>query len=93
MASGSSTLETCLIAQRLPESGDTDSKIINRPLFPVTCGDIGETAKEVEHNLEQNFSLAHRWGCVLLVGHICSTTLYLCFYFTAMNIEVNVHHS
>ena len=40
----------------------------SRPLFPITCGDIGETAKDVEHNLEQNFSLAHRWGCVLLVG-------------------------
>ena len=38
-----------------------------RPLFPITCGDIGETAKEVEHNLERNFSLAHRWGCVLLL--------------------------
>lgn len=40
----------------------------HRPLFPITCGDIGETSKEVEYNLEQNFSLAHRWGCVLLVG-------------------------
>ena len=39
----------------------------HRPLFPITCGDIGETAKEVEHNLEQNFHLAHRWGCVLLL--------------------------
>lgn len=39
----------------------------HRPLFPITCGDIGETAKEVEQNLEQNFSLAHRWGCVLLL--------------------------
>ncbi|KAL9606341.1 MAG: hypothetical protein Q9179_000467 [Wetmoreana sp. 5 TL-2023] len=38
-----------------------------RPLFPITCGDIGETSKEVEYNLEQNFSLAHRWGCVLLL--------------------------
>lgn len=42
----------------------------HRPLFPITCGDIGETAKEVEYNLEQNFSLAHRWGCVLLVSRI-----------------------
>jgi hypothetical protein len=41
----------------------------HRPLFPITCGDIGETSKEVEQNLEQNFSLAHRWGCVLLVSH------------------------
>ena len=39
----------------------------NRPLFPITCGDIGETAKEVEQNLDQNFYLAHRWGCVLLL--------------------------
>jgi hypothetical protein len=39
----------------------------HRPLFPLTCGDIGETAKDVEQNLEQNFSLAHRWGCVLLL--------------------------
>ncbi len=38
-----------------------------KPLFPITCGDIGETAKEVEQNLEQNFSLAHRWDCVLLL--------------------------
>ncbi|KAL6721425.1 hypothetical protein ACLMJK_000528 [Lecanora helva] len=39
----------------------------HRPLFPITCGDIGESAKEVEQNLERNFSLAHRWGCVLLL--------------------------
>ena len=38
-----------------------------RPLFPITCGDVGETAKEVENNLKQNFDLAHRWGCVLLL--------------------------
>ncbi|KAM0227396.1 hypothetical protein ACHAPO_011582 [Fusarium lateritium] len=38
-----------------------------RPLFPITCGDIGETASEVEHNLQSNFQLAHKWGCVLLL--------------------------
>lgn len=38
-----------------------------RPLFPITCGDIGETASEVEHNLQKNFQLAHKWGCVLLL--------------------------
>ena len=55
----------------------------HRPLFPITCGDIGETPKEVEYNLEQNFSLAHRWGCVLLVGLISITipsVLLLTFY-------------
>ncbi|KAK8030108.1 P-loop containing nucleoside triphosphate hydrolase protein [Apiospora rasikravindrae] len=38
-----------------------------RPLFPVTCGDIGETATEVETRLQQHFQLAHKWGCVLLL--------------------------
>ena len=38
-----------------------------RPLFPITCGDIGETAMEVEKNLHKNFRLAHKWGCVLLL--------------------------
>lgn len=38
-----------------------------RPLFPITCGDIGESAIEVEKNLHHNFLLAHKWGCVLLL--------------------------
>jgi hypothetical protein len=38
-----------------------------RPLFPVTCGDIGDNAQLVETNLERNFQLAHKWGCVLLL--------------------------
>lgn len=39
----------------------------HRPLFPITCGDIGDTAQTVENNLEKNFQLAHKWGCVLLL--------------------------
>lgn len=39
----------------------------NRPLLPITCGDIGITAKEVEENLEAYFELARKWGCVLLL--------------------------
>jgi hypothetical protein len=38
-----------------------------RPLFPITCGDIRDNAEMVEQNLEDNFQLAHRWGCVLLL--------------------------
>lgn len=39
-----------------------------RPLFPITCGDLGGTsAQEVEENLERFFDLARRWGCVLLL--------------------------
>lgn len=39
----------------------------HRPLFPITCGDIGQTAADVERNLEGIFLLARKWGCVLLL--------------------------
>ncbi|OTA92035.1 hypothetical protein M434DRAFT_396717 [Hypoxylon sp. CO27-5] len=38
-----------------------------RPLFPITCGNIGYQPDEVEKNLDRLFNLAHRWGCVLLL--------------------------
>lgn len=38
-----------------------------RPLFPITCGDIGYEPEEVEKNLQKLFKLAHKWGCVLLI--------------------------
>lgn len=30
-------------------------------------GDLGTTAREVEEELERNFALASRWGCILLL--------------------------
>ena len=38
-----------------------------RPLFPITCGDIGSTAEQVEMRLNGYFDMAHKWGCVLLL--------------------------
>lgn len=39
-----------------------------KPLFPITVGDVGgETAQEVEQNLEKYFDLARQWNCVLLL--------------------------
>ncbi|OHW89478.1 AAA family ATPase [Colletotrichum incanum] len=38
-----------------------------RPLYPITCGDIGHLPDVVEANLERHFKLAHRWACVLLL--------------------------
>ena len=38
-----------------------------KPLFPITCGDLGITAEEVENSLEDKFKLAQRWDCVLLL--------------------------
>ncbi|SPO05931.1 uncharacterized protein DNG_08620 [Cephalotrichum gorgonifer] len=38
-----------------------------RPLYPITCGDIGYVPEDVEKNMEKHFKLAHKWGCVLLL--------------------------
>lgn len=38
-------------------------------MFYTDCslGDIGQTAEQVQWNLEQSLNLAHRWGCVMLL--------------------------
>ncbi|KAM0331550.1 hypothetical protein ACHAQA_003228 [Verticillium albo-atrum] len=43
------------------------AELFRKPLFQITCGDLGTTAKEVESELEKNFALASRWGCILLL--------------------------
>ena len=48
-------------------TAESVAEFTHRPLFQVTCGDIGESADEVERRLENHFQLAHKWGCVLLL--------------------------
>jgi hypothetical protein len=43
------------------------AELFKKPLFQITCGDLGTTAGEVEVALETNFALANRWGCILLL--------------------------
>ncbi|OJJ42682.1 hypothetical protein ASPZODRAFT_137069 [Penicilliopsis zonata CBS 506.65] len=43
------------------------AELFKKPLFQITCGDLGTTAKEVEKALETNFALANRWDCILLL--------------------------
>ncbi|KAL3488082.1 hypothetical protein BJX62DRAFT_253566 [Aspergillus germanicus] len=43
------------------------AELFQKPLFQITCGDLGTTAKEVETALETNFALANRWDCILLL--------------------------
>ncbi|KAI1268650.1 hypothetical protein F5Y18DRAFT_424012 [Xylariaceae sp. FL1019] len=38
-----------------------------RPLFQLTCGDLGMWAEQVEKALQETFQLASRWGCILLL--------------------------
>ncbi|KAL3450091.1 hypothetical protein BJX65DRAFT_305554 [Aspergillus insuetus] len=38
-----------------------------RPLYSITCGDIGLTPRQIEIKLSKHFALANKWGCVLLL--------------------------
>lgn len=38
-----------------------------KPLFAITCGDLGPEAAEVERSLKEIFRLAQLWDCVLLL--------------------------
>ncbi|KFA49245.1 hypothetical protein S40293_10173 [Stachybotrys chartarum IBT 40293] len=41
--------------------------LFNKPLFQITCGDLGTNAKDVDRELEKNFSLANKWESILLL--------------------------
>ena len=41
-----------------------------KPLFPITCGDLGLTPNEVENALRRIFRLANAWDCVLLLDEV-----------------------
>ncbi|KAK1530754.1 uncharacterized protein CCOS01_05857 [Colletotrichum costaricense] len=43
------------------------AETFKKPLFQVTCGDLGTTASTVQTELEKNFTLASRWDCILLL--------------------------
>lgn len=40
---------------------------LKRPLFPITCGDLGDNAATVETKLDEFCYLADKWRCVLLL--------------------------
>jgi SpoVK/Ycf46/Vps4 family AAA+-type ATPase len=48
-------------------TAETVARYTKRALYPITCGDLGERADEVDKALQRHFNLAHRWGCVLLL--------------------------
>ncbi|KAK4233685.1 P-loop containing nucleoside triphosphate hydrolase protein, partial [Achaetomium macrosporum] len=43
------------------------AEMFRKPLFQITCGDLGTTASEAKEALETNFALASRWECILLL--------------------------
>jgi hypothetical protein len=43
------------------------AETLGKPLYPITCGDLGDTAESVENTLTRTFSKAEAWDCVLLL--------------------------
>ncbi|KAI0905898.1 hypothetical protein F4823DRAFT_609280 [Ustulina deusta] len=43
------------------------AELCDRPLYPITCGDLGITAVQVESQLKRIFVQAQKWKCVLLL--------------------------
>jgi hypothetical protein len=55
-----------------PGSGKTSTAealaaYTRRPLYSITCGDLGTEPEHVERNLQEHTTRAHQWGCVLLL--------------------------
>ncbi|KAK2055667.1 P-loop containing nucleoside triphosphate hydrolase protein [Colletotrichum caudatum] len=48
-------------------TAETIAAYSGRPLYSITCGDIGTHAEAVEQNLQYHTRLAEKWGCVLLL--------------------------
>jgi SpoVK/Ycf46/Vps4 family AAA+-type ATPase len=43
------------------------AQLLGKPLFPITCGDLGTSADQVETQLYEIFGKAEKWDCVLLL--------------------------
>ncbi|KAJ5377843.1 uncharacterized protein N7496_005252 [Penicillium cataractarum] len=51
------------------------AELCDLPLYPITCGDLGITASEVESRLKYIFTQAQKWKCVLLLDEASSSFL------------------
>ena len=48
-------------------TAETVAEIAEKPLYRVTCGDIGTQPEKVEKYLESVLNLGKIWGCVMLL--------------------------
>ncbi|PON20795.1 hypothetical protein TGAM01_v210303 [Trichoderma gamsii] len=48
-------------------TAESVAEMAEKPLYPVTCGDIGIKPEDVEKYLESVFYLGRIWGCVVLL--------------------------
>ncbi|KAI0020264.1 P-loop containing nucleoside triphosphate hydrolase protein [Xylariomycetidae sp. FL0641] len=48
-------------------TAETVAAYTRRPLYSITCGDLGLEPDQIEISLRQHCDRAYRWGCVLLL--------------------------
>lgn len=48
-------------------TAESVAEIARKPLYPVTCGDIGTEPEAVENYLESVLHIGKTWGCVVLL--------------------------
>jgi SpoVK/Ycf46/Vps4 family AAA+-type ATPase len=48
-------------------TAESVAELAEKPLYRVTCGDIGTEPRQVEEYLEKVFYLGKKWGCVVLL--------------------------
>ncbi|KAI6767674.1 hypothetical protein HG530_005683 [Fusarium avenaceum] len=48
-------------------TAETLAAYTRRPLYPITCGDLGTSPEKVEAALVEHTERAQRWGCILLL--------------------------
>ncbi|KAI0452893.1 hypothetical protein F5B21DRAFT_515729 [Xylaria acuta] len=48
-------------------TAESVAEIAEKPLYPVTCGDIGTEPEQVENYLESVLHIGKTWGCVVLL--------------------------
>ena len=58
---------TVRIGHRLKTFSECVADLTQRPLLPLTCGDLGSQASQVQDKLDEFFELGERWGAVVLL--------------------------
>jgi AAA+ superfamily predicted ATPase len=48
-------------------TAETIAAYTRRPLYSLTCGDIGATPTDMENKLFEHTQRANTWGCILLL--------------------------
>lgn len=48
-------------------TAESVAEFVKKPLYRITCGDVGTHPKEVEEYLESAFQLGRTWDCVVLL--------------------------